>query len=127
MTTIYRLPKVKTVTGLGRSTIYAMVAKGKFPAPVPLTDEGREVGWDSNAVDAWVAARGQIARSKRRVERLCLGEVSNNDVQHMFCAPVFASSPLFLLLIYEFFSLAKHLINKIHPSVWIALLCSISR
>jgi hypothetical protein len=45
-----------------------------------LTDEGREVGWDSNAVDAWVAARGQMARSKRRVERLCLGEVSNNNV-----------------------------------------------
>jgi prophage regulatory protein len=63
-TTIYRLPKVKTITGLSRSTIYAEVAKGKFPAPVSLTDEGRAVGWDSNAVDAWVASRVQAMRSK---------------------------------------------------------------
>ncbi len=62
--TIYRLPKVKTITGLSRSTIYSEVAKGKFPAPVPLTDEGRAVGWNSNAVDAWVAARVQTVRSK---------------------------------------------------------------
>ncbi len=64
LTTIYRLPKVKAVTGLSRSTIYAEVAKGKFPAPVPLTDEGRAVGWDSNAVDAWVASRVQAVPTK---------------------------------------------------------------
>lgn len=62
--TIYRLPKVKTISGLSRSTIYSEVAKGTFPAPVPLTDEGRAVGWDSTAVDAWVAARVQMARPK---------------------------------------------------------------
>ena len=61
---ILRLPQVKTVTGLSRSTIYSEVAKFKFPAPVRLTDEGRAVGWDSNAVDAWVAARVQMARPK---------------------------------------------------------------
>lgn len=64
MTKIYRLPQVKTVTGLSRSTILAEVAKGKFPAPVSLTDGGRAVGWDSNAVDAWVTARVQTVRSK---------------------------------------------------------------
>jgi prophage regulatory protein len=64
MTTIYRLPKLKTEVGLSRSTIYAEIKKGKFPAPVPLTDGGRAVGWDSNAVDAWVAARVQMVRTK---------------------------------------------------------------
>lgn len=64
MTTIYRLPQVKIITRLSRSTIYSEVAKGKFPAPFSLTDEGRAVGWDSNAVDAWVTARVQTVRSK---------------------------------------------------------------
>jgi len=32
-----RLPKVRQRTGLGRSTIYHLVARGLFPAPVRLT------------------------------------------------------------------------------------------
>lgn len=63
-TSIYRLPKVKAVTGLSRSTIYAEVAKGAFPAPVPLTNDGRAVGWNSNAIDAWVAQRLNTVRRK---------------------------------------------------------------
>lgn len=54
---IYRLPDVKTVTGLSRTTIYSEISKGNFPAPVPLTADGRAVGWDSKAIDAWIAAR----------------------------------------------------------------------
>ena len=63
-TTIYRLPKVQATTGLSRSTIYAEIAKGNFPAPVPLTNDGRAVGWDSNAIDAWVAQRLSAVRRK---------------------------------------------------------------
>ena len=59
---IYRLPKVKAVTGLSRSTLYSEISKGTFPKPVPLTEDGRAVGWSSTAVDAWVAAR--IARAQ---------------------------------------------------------------
>ena len=63
-TSIFRLPKVKVVTGLSRSTIYAEILKGNFPAPVPLTNDGRAVGWDSNAIDAWVAQRLSAVRRK---------------------------------------------------------------
>jgi prophage regulatory protein len=63
-TSIYRLPKVKAVTGLSRSTLYSEIAKGAFPKPVPLTDDGRAVGWPSSEVDAWVASR--VARGEKK-------------------------------------------------------------
>lgn len=63
-TSIYRLPKVKAVTGLSRSTLYSEISKGAFPAPVPLTNDGRAVGWNSNAIDAWVAQRLNTVRRK---------------------------------------------------------------
>lgn len=59
---IYRLPDVKTVTGLSRSTIYAEIEKGSFPASISLTDTGRAVGWERKAVDDWVAKRVERAR-----------------------------------------------------------------
>lgn len=64
ITAIYRLPKVITITGLSRSTIYSEIGKGNFPAPFPLTNDGRAVGWDSNAIDAWVAQRLNTVRRK---------------------------------------------------------------
>jgi len=39
---ILRLPAVKAATGLSRSTIYARISEGTFPAPVALG--GRAVG-----------------------------------------------------------------------------------
>ena len=62
--TIYRLPKVKAVTGLSRSTLYSEISKGAFPKPVPLTDDGRAVGWSSAEIDAWVASR--VARVEKK-------------------------------------------------------------
>ena len=41
--------------GLGRSTIYAMVKAGTFPAPVKLSP--RCVRWRASDVSAWLAAR----------------------------------------------------------------------
>jgi prophage regulatory protein len=60
MTTILRLPSVKARTGLSRSSIYAFVARGDFPAPVSLG--ARAVGWNSDAVETWIA--GRIAQSR---------------------------------------------------------------
>lgn len=62
--TIYRLPDVKTVTGLSRSTIYAEIENGSFPASISLTDNGRAVGWERKAVDDWVAKRVERALTK---------------------------------------------------------------
>ena len=50
-----RLPSVMRRTGLGRSTIYRMVAKQTFPAPVRLA--GRAVGWRRTDLDRWGAER----------------------------------------------------------------------
>ena len=58
-----RLPEVMARTGLSRSTIYVMVAAGRFPKPVPLG--ARAVGWIESELDEWV--RERIAK-RRSVE-----------------------------------------------------------
>ena len=50
-----RLPDVVRATGLGRSTIYAKVAAGEFPAPVKLG--ARAVAWPESVVAEWLANR----------------------------------------------------------------------
>ncbi|MFM9860607.1 AlpA family transcriptional regulator [Pseudoxanthobacter sp. M-2] len=55
MQQILRLPEVKRATGLGRSSIYAHIAEGRFPKPVPLS--GRAVGWLESEIAAWQASR----------------------------------------------------------------------
>lgn len=52
---LIRLPQVRQRVGLCRSSIYARIAGGTFPAPVSLG--ARAVAWDSRAVDAWIASR----------------------------------------------------------------------
>lgn len=59
--TILRLPAVKTVTGLSRSTIYLRIAEGSFPKPVNLGQ--RAVGWIEAEVQQWLEQ--QIAASRR--------------------------------------------------------------
>ncbi len=63
-TRIVRLPSVEARTGLSRSTIYARVAEGSFPAPVQLG--ARAVGWIEAEVDAWIDQ--QIAASRGDTE-----------------------------------------------------------
>jgi prophage regulatory protein len=65
--TILRLPAVKTATGLSRSTIYARVAEGRFPAPVSLG--GRAVGWLEAEVQTWLDER--VAESRDRKGQDC--------------------------------------------------------
>ena len=55
---ILRLPEVIEITGLGRSTIYAKVARGDFPSSIKLGE--RAVGWIDSDVYEWISAkRGQ--------------------------------------------------------------------
>jgi prophage regulatory protein len=64
-----RRPDVEKATGLTRSSIYELMAAGKFPKPVPLTG-GQAVAWIESEIIAWqkhrIAAREDRARSKRR-------------------------------------------------------------
>lgn len=57
--TILRLPDVMRLTGLGRSTIYRLLAAGQFPSPVQLSV--RAVGWRRSDVDHWTAERPQVS------------------------------------------------------------------
>jgi prophage regulatory protein len=50
-----RLPTVIQATGLGRSTIYRLVASGAFPAPVQLGP--RAVAWRWSDLDQWSQTR----------------------------------------------------------------------
>lgn len=52
---VLRLPQVLAKTGLSRTTTYAMIAKGGFPAPIRLGP--RAVGWLEAEVDSWLASR----------------------------------------------------------------------
>lgn len=50
-----RIKEVIQKVSLSQSTIYAMIAKGKFPRPFELTP-GR-VAWIEDDIDAWLAAK----------------------------------------------------------------------
>ncbi|WP_439671412.1 AlpA family phage regulatory protein [Cupriavidus necator] len=51
--TILRRKQVEQETGLSRSTIYARIKLGTFPAPIPLGP--RCVGWRRGAIDDFLA------------------------------------------------------------------------
>ena len=46
-----RMPAVIRMTGLGRSTIYRLIAEKKFPGPVRLGD--RAVAWRPSDIERW--------------------------------------------------------------------------
>ena len=52
---IFRRPKVERITGLSRSTLYAMMAEGEFPKPIKLGK--RAVGWRESDIAAWLESR----------------------------------------------------------------------
>ncbi len=52
---ILRLPRVKTETGLSRSTIYYLMTKGEFPKQVKLS--ARAVGWTEASINEWLDCR----------------------------------------------------------------------
>ena len=50
-----RRPAVENITGLSRSTIYALMAKGQFPRPVRLT--AKAVAWPESVIAEWLSQR----------------------------------------------------------------------
>lgn len=53
-----RMSAVLRLTGLGRSTIYRLIAEDKFPAQVRIGT--RAVGWRWSDLERWSAARPTI-------------------------------------------------------------------
>lgn len=56
-TAMLRREEVEALTGLARSTLYGLVKQKKFPAPYPLTESGRAVGWLRSEVEAYLHDR----------------------------------------------------------------------
>ena len=52
---LLRLPAVMDRCGLGRSSVYAGVKAGTFPAPVRLS--ARAVGFSEISIDRWISER----------------------------------------------------------------------
>ena len=62
-TQLLRLPDVRQATGLGRSTIYALIAEGRFPSPIKVSE--RATAWVGKEVNAWIEQR--IVESRKSV------------------------------------------------------------
>lgn len=50
---VIRRPEVQTLTGIPRSTLYAKIATGDFPAPIKIGQ--RAVGWREAEVNEWLS------------------------------------------------------------------------
>ncbi len=59
---ILRLVDVCEVTGISRALIYRLQAEGRFPRSVKITEFA--VGWIEHEVQAWLAERIEISRSR---------------------------------------------------------------
>ncbi|ETX13261.1 DNA-binding protein [Roseivivax halodurans JCM 10272] len=49
---IMRRPEVEKITGLSKSTLYRMIARGDFPAPAKIGE--RAVGWRARTLHTWL-------------------------------------------------------------------------
>lgn len=56
-----RLPEVKLLTGLSKSSLYALIRANSFPAPVQLGP--RTVAWVRSEIGQWAAERVLTSRS----------------------------------------------------------------
>ncbi|MCP4458572.1 MAG: AlpA family transcriptional regulator, partial [Cytophagales bacterium] len=52
---IYRLPRVRQITGLSRSTIYERIPKGTFPKQIRIGSNS--VGWLASEIESWIDER----------------------------------------------------------------------
>ena len=49
-----RMKDLPAKVGFQPSTIYGLIAEGKFPAPHKLVPGGRAAGWLESTIDAWI-------------------------------------------------------------------------
>jgi prophage regulatory protein len=52
---ITRLPAVIEYTGLSRSSIYRLIKRGKFPAPILIGEKA--TAWRMDELEAWLESR----------------------------------------------------------------------
>jgi prophage regulatory protein len=61
---ILRLPAVRALTGLSRSTVYEKISAGEFPKGISLG--ARSVGWLESEVQAWIFKKVSASRQFSR-------------------------------------------------------------
>lgn len=61
--TLSRLPAVLRRTRLSRSSIYTMVARGEFPAPIKIGS--RSVAWLDHEITTWITSRASAVTRRR--------------------------------------------------------------
>ena len=69
MARILRTPDVLARIGVSRSTLYEWIARGAFPASIPLGERAR--GWLESDVDEWIAER--VARAQGEFRAVAAG------------------------------------------------------
>lgn len=57
---LLRLPQVKSVTGLSKSTIYARIAEGTFPMQILIGP--RLVVWEESNIQNWITEQISATR-----------------------------------------------------------------
>jgi prophage regulatory protein len=79
-----RMPSVTQMTGLGRSTIYRLMAQQQFPCPVRLGV--RAVAWRRSELDVWSQTRRRLRIDEERlslgIHRVCRDPRTSPKVVH---------------------------------------------
>ena len=55
MKKLLRIRGVLETVGISRSTLYALIAEGRFPKPIKIGQ--RSVAWVANEIDLWISKR----------------------------------------------------------------------
>ena len=54
-----RMRDLPSKVGYRPSTIYALIAAGKFPKPFKLSSGGRAAGWLETTIDEWISEQAK--------------------------------------------------------------------
>ena len=65
---IVRMKDPPSKIGFQPSTIYGLIAEGKFPAPHKLVPGGRAAGWLESTIDEWLLKSAKVDGSATVVE-----------------------------------------------------------
>jgi prophage regulatory protein len=82
---ILRRKELERRLSLSRSTIYSLMARGRLPRPIRLTD-GRAVGWRESEINAWLDTR-------ERTERFPSQQVAAKAETGLAAAPTATNRP----------------------------------
>ena len=65
---IVRMKDLPSKIGFQPSTIYGLIAEGKFPAPHKLVPGGRAAGWLESTIDEWLLKSAKVDGSATVVD-----------------------------------------------------------